>query len=57
MTYHQFKQIMINIRQGSDKIFIGETGPYNNKDACEKMALVMDLVPEEYCSRLLEETA
>ena len=57
MTYHQFKQIMINIRQGSDKIFIGETGPYNNKDACDKMALVMDLVPEEYCSRLLEDSA
>jgi hypothetical protein len=57
MTYKQFKQTMNDIQQGIDEIYIGETGPYTNKDAREKMALLIDLVPNEYCARLLEETA
>mgnify|MGYP000105737229 FL=1 len=55
MTYTQFKKIMIEIKSGSDNICIGKLGFHSNDDAKIRMGLLLDLVPEEYCTRLLKE--
>jgi hypothetical protein len=53
MTYDNFKQTLIAIKKGSDSIWIGDQGPYNNEDARIKMGYALSFLSQEYCERLL----
>ena len=56
MTYNDFKQTLIAIKKGSDSIWIGDQGPYNNEDARLKMGYALGFLPQEYCDRLLKDS-